>query len=465
LGALADILRKPRLQRIHEADWTNVLVLDPSHPWEGDGAGMKPAFSDDKRTIERRVARRRFCALTSLAALAVLLVCTSVVSGAGSLATTALREAHILPGDSGPALADNHVAHQRRPASVAGRYSVSDVPGAPFPAGPTDGQQPVSPAPAAVSPAVPSSPTATPPAESEPPESSEPTPPPKNEPEPPPKSEPEPPPKSEPEPPPKSEPEPPPKSEPEPPPKVDPGEPVEEPTPPATPTEAPFFEGAEIDDFELIQAAPMAITEVLDPLGSGETVLKMTVDEEDVAPVTPTDNPRAQALSPDVIENGDEFWLKTKFLLPQNFPEVDGWMSLVSIYGPPFNSSSPWQIEVIGNHLEWTRNRTYGFDVPWEVPLRKGVWVTLLTHERFATDGWVEMWIDGQPVTFFPGGGYNPSNHAATTKLEMQTMDSSNNGGGNSAKIMQYREAGMFDTGTVYFGALTLGETRESVEG
>jgi hypothetical protein len=47
----------------------------------------------------------------------------------------------------------------------------------------------------------------------------------------------------------------------------------------------------------------------------------------------------------------------------------------------------------------------------------------------------------------------------------MQTMDSSNDGGPNSAKIMQYHEAGMFNTGTVLFGPLTLGDSRESVEG
>jgi hypothetical protein len=49
--------------------------------------------------------------------------------------------------------------------------------------------------------------------------------------------------------------------------------------------------------------------------------------------------------------------------------------------------------------------------------------------------------------------------------LEMQTMDSSNDGGPNSAKIMQYREAGMVNTGTVFFGQLTLDDSRESVEG
>ena len=192
-----------------------------------------------------------------------------------------------------------------------------------------------------------------------------------------------------------------------------------------------------------------------DPAGGGETALQMTVDEADAYPVTPTENPRAQLLSPDLIEAGDEFWLQTKFLIPQDFPTVRGWMSLVSIYGAPFRGSSPWQIEVVGDELQWARNGTYGYDVPWRAPLVKGRWVTVLLHERFASDGWVEMWIDGQQVNFFGN----------TPRLAMQTMDSSNNGGANAAKIMQYRKAGMFDSASVYFGSLRIGTTRESVGG
>jgi hypothetical protein len=130
-------------------------------------------------------------------------------------------------------------------------------------------------------------------------------------------------------------------------------------------------------------------------------------------------------------------------------------MSLLSVYGPPFNASSPWQVEVIGDHLQWMRNRTYGFDVPWQAPLAKGTWVTVLTHERFASDGFVEMWVNGQPVSFF----------GRETRLEMQTMDGSNGGGANSIRISQYRQAGMFETGTIYFGPVLFGATRAAVAG
>jgi hypothetical protein len=243
----------------------------------------------------------------------------------------------------------------------------------------------------------------------------------------------------------------------------------ETPVVPEAPTEQapvnsiPTFNGAKIRDFPLLQAAPGAITEVPNPTGGGETVFQMTVNDQDVAPVTPTENPRAQALAPGTIENGDEFWLQTKFMIPENLPSVPGWMSLVAIYGAPFAGSGPWGIGITQNELRWQRNGTYDWDIPWRAPLVKGKWITVLLHERFATDGWVEMWINGEKVNFFAPGNYNPLHEARSEKLQMATMDASNGGGPNAAKIMQYREVGMFESGSTYFGPLRLGPTRASV--
>ena len=142
-------------------------------------------------------------------------------------------------------------------------------------------------------------------------------------------------------------------------------------------------------------------------------------------------------------------------------------MSLISIYGAPFNGSSPWQIGINGNEpgAGSATAATTGTS-PGRRRWSRASWTTVLLHERFASDGWVEMWIDGKQVTFFSSGGsYNPSRHAATEHLAMKTIDSSNNGGANAAKIMQYREAGMFETATVYFGVLKVGSSRASVGG
>ena len=98
-------------------------------------------------------------------------------------------------------------------------------------------------------------------------------------------------------------------------------------------------------------------------------------------------------------------------------------MSLVSIYGAPFNGSSPWQIGISGNKLSWERNSNYKWDVPWEKTLERGRWITLLLHERFAGDGWVEMWIDGSRSSSSPAA---PTTRAVapTERLAMKTMDS-----------------------------------------
>jgi len=233
----------------------------------------------------------------------------------------------------------------------------------------------------------------------------------------------------------------------------------------ARPSPVPRFVGNSIGDFALNQSAPGAVTEVRDPAGSGERVLKMTVDNHDVYPVTPTHDPRASLLTPTRIRPGDEFWWRSKFLLPRNFPRsVPGWLVVLEgPYGPPFDSTPPWHIEVNGRQIEWVRNSTYGWDVPWRMPLVSGRWIHVLMHCRFSHHGFVEMWVDGRRVTFFRGDTYNPNHHRRTHRLWMQTRDGSNDGGANFAVLMNYRKAGMFRTVTVYHGATALGPAAAAV--
>jgi hypothetical protein len=215
------------------------------------------------------------------------------------------------------------------------------------------------------------------------------------------------------------------------------------------------------------QSAPGAVSEVADPAGSERTVFRLDVDDTDVFPVTPTDNPRAQLVSPAILEPGDEIWWSAGFYLPASFPSsVPGWLNVLQgPFGPPFSGSPPWQIQVRGEKLQWTRNATYGFDVPWQMPLVKNQWVDVLVHERFAAEGFVEMWIDGRRVTFFGGGTFNPNGVAATTHLATRTLDGSNDEGPNSLFLQSYREAGMFPSVTVYESPLRIGAARASVEG
>jgi hypothetical protein len=228
-----------------------------------------------------------------------------------------------------------------------------------------------------------------------------------------------------------------------------------------------LFRGSKIADFAMNQSAPGAVSEVPDPAGSGQSVLQMTVNDSDVAPVTPTSNPRAQLVSPSIIDPGEEFWWSGKFFLPSDFPSsVPGWLTVMEgPYGAPFDGAPPWHIEVNGSSLRWQRNDTYDWDIPWQMPLVRNSWVSVVVHERFGSDGWVEMWVNGQPIVFFGSGSYNPRGEAQTTRLDMATRDHSNDGGPNFTVIQSYREAGMFSSVSLFQGPMAIGRTRASVEG
>jgi Polysaccharide lyase len=229
---------------------------------------------------------------------------------------------------------------------------------------------------------------------------------------------------------------------------------------------ARLFTGATISDFPMNQSAPGAVTEVPNPTNPAEKAIQMTVANTDVYPLTPTDNPRAQLLSPAIIEQGEEFWWHSKFYLPADFPtSVPGWLTVLEgPYGAPYDGTPPWHIEVNGTGIRWQRNSEYTNDIPWEMPLVRGQWVEILMHCKFAAEGFVEMWVDGQQVTFFKNSIYNPAHVAPTTRLNMKTRDQSNDGGPNFAVIQSYRQVNMFNSVTLLQGPMLLGKTRASVE-
>jgi hypothetical protein len=208
-----------------------------------------------------------------------------------------------------------------------------------------------------------------------------------------------------------------------------------------------LFASADLADY-FVQTPNGAMEAVPDPAGSGETVFKSVVN------VAGEENPRAQAAAPypfAAIE-GSELWIRTGFWLPDSFPSVvPGWCQFFQCYGPPFGGPAPVAIKIDNSILQWQRNGTYGFDRPWQAPtVEKEHWYDVLIRERFAADGFVEMWIDGQQITFFAPGTYNPNAEPEVTRLEMETIDESNNGGPNAVYLQNYRQAGSFEAVTVY---------------
>jgi hypothetical protein len=398
--------------------------------------------------VEAHEGQRSFRTIAFVASLSCLLIVSAVLPAWGgnklspSQGLTAAQKRSI---DNARRVTPRH-KRKRRPAPMPAPIAAPTLPAPvavsnPVPAPP--GPEPSAPSPTPAPPPAPA-PQPTPPAPAPEPEP-EPSPPP-----PPPAPAPQPPPS------PTPTPTPPPKPTPTPPPV------------PSTPEPSLLFSATRLSDFWVRQSAPGAITEAPDPAGSGQTVFKLVVNDADSYPVTPTENPRAEMLSPHTIEAGDEFWWSAKFFLPSDeFPaSTPNFVTLLQgPYGEPWAGTPPFHMEVNGNVIKWQRNSTYDWDIPWQMPLVRDRWVNVLVHERFGSDGWFELWVDGNQVTFFAGGTHNPNGLGPTQRLQMQTMDSSNNERPNSIYLMSYRKKGMFPSLTVYHGPLKIGTTRASVGG
>lgn len=242
---------------------------------------------------------------------------------------------------------------------------------------------------------------------------------------------------------------------------------------PCWPVIAPAFNGTRIASYPFNQSTPGHITEVSDPAGSGQTVLRFeTLNTDLVAPPSP--DPRSQLFSAKLFTAGSEWWSRGAFYLPPGFPiEGAAWLQLVQLFGSPFEGVAPWALKVDRSpgQLMYQRRSDYGFDIPWEGPSAAsliGKWTEYLTRTKFAVAGELEQWINGVQTTFFnPASSYNPNHEPETTRLAMKTLDPGVNDGEANAIILQNYHAVGFPEApvTVYHKPLLIGRTRGSVGG
>lgn len=197
--------------------------------------------------------------------------------------------------------------------------------------------------------------------------------------------------------------------------------------------------------------------------GVSGPVLRFTAHDDDIAPLTPTDNPRAQLVGPSTIRPGAVLWESWLLRLPRSFPAIAPlqWIALwTPAYGPPFAESPPVELHVDRSRLAVGLNAHA--PVPdatvWSMPLPRERWLRFTVQFRFAVNGWIELFVNDRPQWLREGTG------PPVRRLALRTIDPSNDGSANSARIMVYYQRGVAPQLTAYFAHFRIGLTRAQAE-
>jgi uncharacterized membrane protein YgcG len=204
----------------------------------------------------------------------------------------------------------------------------------------------------------------------------------------------------------------------------------------------------------------------------GNYAAKFHLLDTDVAPCTPTDNPRVEVVSSlsqdgwSTMHLGDVVWEAWSIYVPADFPvtcsDCNDWGVLIQEdFGYPWNGSPTmeWDIANVNgvSSFRISRNQTYNDDTPWSMPLVTGRWVDFLVHKKIANTttggGFLEAWVDGAQLTF-------PSCNCTTLEMETEPSDETN----LDFHLDQYRAAGVFAPADLYFDGVRVGTTRQAVE-
>lgn len=219
------------------------------------------------------------------------------------------------------------------------------------------------------------------------------------------------------------------------------------------------FEPGDFSQYAFYLAADTSrITIRTDTPRQGSRYARFTALDSDVFPLTPTENPRAQLVSPRTLYPGTERWLTWSTRFPTDFPVIPpgGWLVFWQFHGPPYTGSPSVGFGVAGDHLNIERNQTYGFDTIWTGGMNKGEWQDFALHVNFAQDetGYIELWVNGLQQ-IFKGG---------VRRLYMRTVELDQNSGLEIDPTL-YRLQGMFDVATLDYDAVRYDATVPTVLG
>jgi hypothetical protein len=236
-------------------------------------------------------------------------------------------------------------------------------------------------------------------------------------------------------------------------------------TTPPTPTPAPgevLFDGSSPSSWYMNQSAsPTRVATVSDPTGAPGSALQFTTLNGDVAPLTPTDNPRSQLDSQEVLRPGQEYWESFEVYLPASFPSSqpsNGFISLeTAAYGEPFGGTPPACISIEDGDFRFQRNASAGYAVAWQEPIVKGQWVRFTWNFLFASNGWIQLYVNDQQVELADG-------NSQVSQLPMSMIDSTDSYGPWFADLQLYYQHNEFSSLTALFKGFRIATTQAAAE-
>jgi len=224
-----------------------------------------------------------------------------------------------------------------------------------------------------------------------------------------------------------------------------------------------LFNGSLISSWWLNQSATTSRTQLVpDPDGAGDTVQQFTTYNSDVAPLTPTINPRSQLVAPDtIITPGNSYWESYEVYIPQNFTfPKNGWVSLgAMVYGYPYGGSPPAEISIENGAFRFQRN-AYGpnpYQIAWTTPVVKGQWYRFTWHFDFSGTGWVQLYVNDVQQNLKSGS-------ATVQQLPINLLDATDSKGPWIADEQLYYQLGEYSSVQAYFKNFKLATTQVAAE-
>jgi Polysaccharide lyase len=223
-----------------------------------------------------------------------------------------------------------------------------------------------------------------------------------------------------------------------------------------------LFDGSAISSWALNQSAtPTRVLSVPDPSGAAGTVQQFTTYNTDVAPLTPTNNPRSQLCTPQLLKAGQQYWESFEVYAKTTFTFAKtGWLYLeTAAYGEPFAGTPPATISIEKGAFRFQRNSigANAYQVAWTTPVVKGQWYRFTWHFDLSASGWVELYVNDVQQPLQDG-------KTQVMRLPLAMLDRTDSSGPWFSDEQVYFQHGAYQSASMDFKNYKIGTTQAAAE-